>query len=108
MTEQQIAPPEQEQAQKGAAAESHTPTAAEDRVSPGRRRLLVPVAIAVIVAVGAFVAWRLFFARPKPPDNIVVLSGRIEGDDSAVSPKSAGRILEIRFREGDSIKAGDI
>jgi HlyD family secretion protein len=35
------------------------------------------------------------------------LSGRIEGDDSAAAPKTAGRIIEIRFREGDSVKAGD-
>jgi HlyD family secretion protein len=38
----------------------------------------------------------------------VTLSGRIEGDDSAISPKSTGRILEIRFREGDAVKAGDV
>src|SRR5438876_378835 len=107
MTEQQIAPPEQEEAHKGSAEAPKTQAVAEDRKSPGGRRLLVPIAIAVIVAVGAFVAWRLF-ARPKTPDNVVVLSGRIEGDDSAVSPKTAGRILEIRVREGDSMKAGDI
>ena len=35
------------------------------------------------------------------------MSGRIEGDDSAVSPKTAGRIIEIRVREGDTVKAGD-
>jgi HlyD family secretion protein len=36
-----------------------------------------------------------------------VLSGRIEGDDSAVAPKTTGRVLEIRVREGDTVKAGD-
>jgi HlyD family secretion protein len=36
------------------------------------------------------------------------VSGRIEGDDSAVAPKTAGRLLEIRVREGDKVKAGDI
>ena len=35
------------------------------------------------------------------------MSGRIEGDDSAVAPKTTGRILEIRVREGDTVKAGD-
>ena len=38
---------------------------------------------------------------------MVALSGRIEGDDSAVAPKTTGRILEVRFREGDSVKAGE-
>jgi HlyD family secretion protein len=37
----------------------------------------------------------------------VIVSGRIEGDDSAIAPKTTGRILEIRFREGDVVKAGD-
>ncbi len=46
--------------------------------------------------------------RNRVPDNVIVLSGRIEGDDSAVSPKTAGRIIEIRYREGDIVKAGDI
>src|SRR4029077_17096624 len=52
--------------------------------------------------------WRAFFAKPGVPENIVALSGRIEGDDSAIAPKTTGRILEIRFREGDSVKGGDI
>ena len=46
-------------------------------------------------------------APPKIPRSMVALSGRIEGDDSAVAPKTTGRILEIRFREGDSVKAGE-
>jgi HlyD family secretion protein len=37
-----------------------------------------------------------------------MLSGRIEGDDSAVASKATGRILEVRYREGDSVKEGDI
>jgi HlyD family secretion protein len=45
---------------------------------------------------------------PPLPDSIVPVSGRIEGDDSAVSPKTSGRILEIRVREGDSVNAGEI
>jgi HlyD family secretion protein len=55
-----------------------------------------------------FLIWRLFFATPAIPANIVTLSGRIEGDDSAVAPKTAGRILEIRVREGDLVKASDV
>ena len=47
------------------------------------------------------------FCEPQVPDSIVTVSGRIEGDDSAVSPKTSGRIIEIRVREGDTVKAGD-
>jgi HlyD family secretion protein len=38
----------------------------------------------------------------------VAVSGRIEGDDSAVAAKTTGRILEVRVREGDTVKAGDV
>jgi len=57
---------------------------------------------------GGFAIWKIFFSTQPVPDNVVLLSGRIEGDDSAVSSKATGRILEIRFREGDSVQAGDI
>jgi len=63
--------------------------------------------IAVVAVILGIVIWRLAFAMPKVSDNVVVLSGRIEGDDSAIAPKTSGRIAEIRFREGDSAKAGD-
>jgi HlyD family secretion protein len=64
--------------------------------------------VAGVVLIGAaFLIWGVFFATPAIPDSIVVVSGRIEGDDSAVASKTTGRILEVRFREGDSINAGD-
>jgi HlyD family secretion protein len=47
------------------------------------------------------------FSAATIPDEVVVLSGRIEGDDSAIAPKTGGRIAEIRFREGESVRAGE-
>jgi HlyD family secretion protein len=73
-----------------------------------RRRGPLPLIILIGLAVAAFFIWRGYFANPRVPDNIVTVSGRIEGDDSAVSPKTQGRIVEIRVREGDTVKAGDI
>jgi HlyD family secretion protein len=64
--------------------------------------------VVVALAAAGFTIWKVFFSAPPTPENIVVLSGRIEGDDSAVSPKAGGRILEIHFREGDGVNAGDI
>jgi HlyD family secretion protein len=64
------------------------------------------VALVVLSAAG-FGIWKVFFSRPPAPANVVALSGRIEGDDSAISPKVTGRIQEIRFREGDLVKAGE-
>src|SRR5262249_13269914 len=74
---------------------------------PARRRLLGLIVILVVIGAIAILAWRIFFAGPRVPPGVVALSGRIEGDDSAVAPKTSGRILEIRVREGDSIKAGE-
>ena len=74
---------------------------------PTSRRLMVLLIVGGIL-VAAFFVWRGFFTNPAVPDNIVALSGRIEGDDSAVAPKTGGRILEIRAREGDSVKVGDV
>ena len=88
-----------------ASLESATPAAS---VAPARSRRLRMALIVLAVAVAAFFIWREFFAAPAVPDSIVALSGRIEGDDSAVAPKTAGRILEVRVREGDTVKAGDI
>jgi HlyD family secretion protein len=72
------------------------------------RRLIVPLVVVLILATVGLGVWRLFFYVPPLPANIVPLSGRIEGDDSAVSPKTSGRILEIRVREGDRVSTGDI
>ena len=67
-------------------------------------RILLILATAVVLG---YVVWRTMIARPKAPDTIVEVSGRIEGDDSNIAPKTSGRILEVRFREGDTVKTGD-
>lgn len=40
--------------------------------------------------------------------NVIALSGRIEGDDSAVASKLPGRVISVNVREGDVIKAGEV
>jgi HlyD family secretion protein len=68
----------------------------------GIRLLLLP-----ILVVAGVIVWKVFFSAPPVPDNVILLSGRVEGDDSAVAPKTNGRILDVRVREGDSVQAGD-
>jgi HlyD family secretion protein len=75
--------------------------------APRGKFIRILVVVVILVVAGIFI-WREFFAAPKIPDSIVVLSGRVEGDDSAIAPKTTGRILELRVREGDTVKAGDI
>ena len=75
---------------------------------PKKRRNPLKVIVPLLLLTGVgFGVWKLVFSKPAEPANIVRLTGRIEGDDSAISPKVSGRLLEIRFREGDSVKAGE-
>jgi len=71
------------------------------------RRLLVVAVVGVAIA-GAFLAWRTFFAVPPLPPGVIAVSGRIEGDDSAIAAKTSGRIREITVREGDHVEAGQV
>ena len=40
--------------------------------------------------------------------NVVVLSGRIEAPVVDLAPKVAGRVVDVKVREGDRVKAGDL
>jgi len=71
-------------------------------------RALVILAILIVVSGGVFLLWWFLIRQPPIPHNIIVLSGRIEGDDSTIAAKTSGRIREIRVREGDIVKAGDV
>jgi HlyD family secretion protein len=76
-----------------------------------RKKLARAIRIAVFVAlvlVGGFLTWWFLIRQPPIPRNIIVLSGRIEGDDSTIAAKNSGRVREIRVREGDVVKAGDV
>src|SRR5258705_10631180 len=55
-----------------------------------------------------FVVWRLFLAPSAVAPDVIAVSGRIEGDDSAVATKTSGRIRAITVREGDRVEAGQV
>jgi len=75
-------------------------------MSPRRRRVVLLGALALGAV--AFAGWRGLFGAPSVPPGVVDVSGRIEGDDSAVAAKTSGRIREITVREGDSVTAGQV
>ncbi len=93
------------------AAPGATDTAAQDAQEAAaiqrHRKLKIAGGVVLLIAVGLIV-WRVFFSTPSLPGSIVAVSGRIEGDDSAVASKTTGRILEVRVREGDTVNAGDV
>ena len=68
------------------------------------------VVLVLAIAAIALVVWYFFIHRPtlKGAENLVVSPGRIAGDEATVSAKIAGRVREIRVREGDSVSAGDV
>jgi membrane fusion protein YbhG len=79
------------------------------------KRTVGIVAIVLLLAGAGVLVWgspwkelRSVFHGGDGADRVIALSGRIEGDDSAIASKVTGRILEVRVREGDSVTAGQI
>src|ERR1051326_4248504 len=88
--------------------ETHPTAPSPPPARRGRRRQMVAGILIVLLAGAGLALWQFQLARTKTPDNVIFVSGRIEGDDAAVASKAAGRILEIRVREGDPVHAGDV
>ena len=62
--------------------------------------LIAGIFLAVVIT-GVFFLWK----RPAK-QTVLPVSGRIEGDDSAVASKVSGRVREIKVREGDAVQKG--
>ncbi|HKY29858.1 MAG TPA: HlyD family efflux transporter periplasmic adaptor subunit [Pyrinomonadaceae bacterium] len=85
----------------------------EQQGQPSRRSraaFIAPRAVALLLIAGTVggAIWYFLLRTPASDPNVIRLSGRIEGDDAAVSAKVSGRIREISVREGDQVKAGQI
>lgn len=82
---------------------------AQEQAQPTRpKKMARIIPVLVILLTAAILVWWLFLRQPPIPPNVIAVSGRIEGDDSAVAAKTAGRIRDITVREGDQVKAGQI
>jgi membrane fusion protein YbhG len=84
---------------------TEAPGPARARRSWARTALVVGL---IVVGLAGLVVWRAFLAAPTLPPGVIGVSGRIEGDDSAIAAKTAGRIREITVREGDAVEAGQV
>jgi HlyD family secretion protein len=93
-------------------AEQRTPPSQESAAPPAEnkapRSVVGRILVIAAVILVALLIWKVFFASPNLPASIIGLSGRIEGDDSAVAPKTSGKILEVTVREGDTVTAGQV
>jgi HlyD family secretion protein len=72
------------------------------------RRRIVLVAALVVLGLAGLGVWRFALASRGGPPGVIAVSGRIEGDDSAVAAKTSGRIRRITVREGDPLEAGQV
>ena len=92
--------------------EQRTPPSQESSSPPAEnnapRSVVIRILVIMAVILVALLIWKVFFASPNLPASIIGLSGRIEGDDSAVAPKTSGKILEVTVREGDTVTAGQV
>ena len=78
-----------------------------EKQSRSGRAIRIPLILIVLGGI-IFAIWWFALRVPPIPASVVALSGRIESDDSAIAAKTAGRIKEIKVREGDQVKTGDI
>ena len=106
-TDEKVKNEANEKAKKDADEKAKKEADEKAKKAADRRRLLLMIVAGVVLIAAALLIWKIFFATPSIPKSIVVVSGRIEGDDSAVASKTTGRILEVRVREGDTVNAGD-
>jgi len=64
--------------------------------------------IAIVVVITAPTIWFFFLPKNERSVRVIEVSGRIEGDEAVIGAKIGGRIREIKVREGDRVKAGQL
>ena len=84
--------------------EALTTSQKKQRTIPKKLKILLPLLSIAIVGVGV----AGIILRSQPEDNFLELSGRIEGYETDVGTKVAGRIESIAVREGDRVTQGQL
>lgn len=69
------------------------------------RPILTILVAAALAGVGGYAWWD---GRSRLPDDIASGNGRIEAEIVHVAAKNAGRVVEVRVQEGDTVEAGQI
>lgn len=68
---------------------------------------ILRVVIALIMAGGAYLAWR-HFAPKGLPEGFASSNGRIEATEIDIAAKTPGRVKEVLVQEGDFVRVGQI
>ena len=75
------------------------------KLSAKRVAGLVAIGLIGVAAASGYAYWRL---QPEPmPNQVIYGSGRIEADEVRVAAEVAGRLVENRAVEGQSVRAGE-
>ena len=73
------------------------------------RKLSISIVLIALAALLGFGLWSVLFkSTGLPPEGFARGNGRIEADLIDISPRLAGRVAEIRVREGDRVMPGDV
>ncbi|NJN69375.1 MAG: HlyD family efflux transporter periplasmic adaptor subunit, partial [Nitrospira sp.] len=72
------------------------------------RKELVLLVLAILVAIGGFLALDRWVLNSGLPDGLIQVNGRIEGDHVTIAGKYPGRIQELLVREGDQVTKGQV
>ncbi len=71
-----------------------------------KKGLLIGLVV-LVVAIAAYFAWSKLKGEGLP-SGFASSNGRIEAGEIDISTKTAGRLQDIRVREGDFVKAGQV
>ncbi|ADJ29441.1 HlyD family secretion protein [Nitrosococcus watsonii] len=73
------------------------------------RKISISIVLIALLSLLGFGAWTVLF-KPAggPPVGFARGNGRIEADLMDISPRLAGRVAEIRVREGERVRSGDV
>lgn len=66
------------------------------------------IVFSIIFVIFVLISYNLLTKQQKIPHGLLLLSGRIEGRETNISPKIQGRILKLYKDEGDKVKAGEL
>jgi HlyD family secretion protein len=72
------------------------------------RKELVLLVLAILVAIGGYLALDRWVLNSGLPDGLIQVNGRIEGDHVTIAGKYPGRIQELLVREGDQVTKGQV
>ncbi|MCL5036266.1 MAG: efflux RND transporter periplasmic adaptor subunit [Chloroflexi bacterium] len=72
------------------------------------RARYLPAIIFILLFVIAGFMYLQYVSTPRLPEGFVFASGNIEGIEYQASTRIPGKVVEMRFREGDIIKKGDL